>query len=29
VRTVRGVLDEISRQQAITRTDELDDQPQD
>ena len=29
VRTVRGVLDEISRQQAITRTDALEDQPQD
>ena len=29
VRTVRGVLDEISRQQAISRTDSLEDQPQD
>lgn len=29
VRTVRGVLDEISRQQAITRTDSLEEQPQD
>jgi hypothetical protein len=29
VRTVRGVLDEISRQQAITRTGALEDQHQD
>lgn len=29
VRTVRGVLDEISRQQAISRTDDLQDQPAD
>ena len=29
MRTVRGVLDEISRQQAISRTDDLQDQPAD